>query len=119
MQTKEQARQCAQATVNDSSVKAVLAGPTQVGADAIHQTINGKLPYFTAVPLTTSDLTAQNSFALGSGAFGSSPGFVYYVTKVVHANKVALVYPTDDPAAVGATGARLRARSAAPAPFSW
>jgi branched-chain amino acid transport system substrate-binding protein len=111
--SEEQGQSCGQQLVNDPSVKAVITGAVQIGADALHRTIGGKLPTISGVPLNASDVTSPNAFALNAGLFGSTPGEVTYAVKTLHAKNVAVVGPTDDPAAVRAVTTTLGALKAA------
>jgi branched-chain amino acid transport system substrate-binding protein len=111
--SEEQGQECGQQMVNDPNVKLVITGAVQIGADALHHTIGGKLPTISGVPLNFSDVSSPNAFALNAGLFGSTPGEVTYAVKTLHAKKVAVIGATDDPAAVRAVTTTIAALKAA------
>ncbi|MBV9802584.1 MAG: ABC transporter substrate-binding protein [Solirubrobacterales bacterium] len=111
--SEEQGQECGQQLVNDPTVKLVITGAVQIGADALHHTIGGRLPTISGVPLNVSDVTSPNAFALNAGLFGSTPGEVTYAVKTLHAKKVAVIGATDDPAAVRAVSTTIAALKAA------
>lgn len=111
--SEEQGQECGQQMVNNPDVKFVITGAVQIGADALHHTIGGKLATISGVPLNFSDVSSPNAFALNAGLFGSTPGEVTYAVKTLHAKKVAVIGATDDPAAVRAVTTTIAALKAA------
>lgn len=111
--SEEQGQTCGQQMVNDSTVKFVITGAVQIGADALHRTIAGKLPTISGVPLNVSDVASPNAFAVNAGLFGSTPGEVTYAVKNLHAKNVAVIGANDDPPAVRAVTTTLAALKAA------
>ena len=111
--SEEQGQECGQQLVNDPNVKLLITGAVQIGADALHHTIAGKIPTISGVPLNVSDVASPNAFALNAGLFGSTPGEVTYAVKTLHAKKVAVIGATDDPAAVRAVSTTIAALKAA------
>jgi len=97
---EEQGQTCAQQLLNAPSVNVITEGGVAVGAQAFHRTLDGRKPVVIPVPLNIADATARNAYAPGAGVFGTSPGFVGYVTGYLHARSVALLNPGDDPTGV-------------------
>lgn len=70
----EEAQQCGQQFLNDSSVDVVLQGGLNVGSEAVHQTIAGKKPTVIAIANPGPDQTAKNAFAVNPSALAALPG---------------------------------------------
>jgi branched-chain amino acid transport system substrate-binding protein len=68
----------------------ILQGGLNVGADAVHSTINGAKPTVIAIANPGSDATAANAFAVNPGALAALPGFATYSVAKGYKN-VALV----------------------------
>jgi branched-chain amino acid transport system substrate-binding protein len=94
--SEEQGQKCAQQFLADSSVKLIVEDSLVVGAQTFHQTLAGKLPVIAATPNAVATATAKNTYGIGSGVFGTDPGFVTYATKI-KAKTAALIFPADDP----------------------
>jgi branched-chain amino acid transport system substrate-binding protein len=88
--SEDEAQQCAQKFLNDSAVNVVLQGGLNVGADAVHTTINGTKPTVIALANPGSDATAANAFAVNPGALAALPGFATYSVAKGYKN-IALV----------------------------
>ena len=105
VQSEAQGQACAQAFDNNPAVKFVLEGVMPFGSTGFMQTNNGKLPVLGYNPVTVSSATGKNTYEVTSGLFGTDPGEISYLTGVLHAKTVSLLYPQDDPA--GVTAANL------------
>jgi branched-chain amino acid transport system substrate-binding protein len=99
---EDQGQTCAQQLLNDSAVKFINEGVVTVGAGAFHQTLQGRKPVIGYNPVRIESATAQHTYEMTSGLFGTDPGFVGYLYSVLHAKTVSLLNPGDDPAGVQA-----------------
>jgi branched-chain amino acid transport system substrate-binding protein len=105
VQQESQGQACAQQMLNDPKVKLIMEGVLPFGATGFHQTNKGKKPVIGYNPISASSATGKNTFEVTSGLFGTDPGEVAYVSQILHAKTVSLLYPEDDPA--GVTAAKL------------
>lgn len=94
---EEQGQACAQKFLNDSSVVGALEVTMPVGAQAFHQTMAGKKPVIMTSPNTPASANGQNSYGISSGVFGTSPGFIQYASRFLHAKTASVLFPGDDP----------------------
>ncbi|GAB2826412.1 ABC transporter substrate-binding protein [Actinocorallia aurea] len=76
--TEESAQQCAQKFLNDPDVPVVLQGGLNVGAAAVHQTLNGAKPNVIVQANPGPDTTAKNSYAVNPSVVASLPGVATY-----------------------------------------
>jgi branched-chain amino acid transport system substrate-binding protein len=76
--SEESAQQCAQQFLNDSSVSVVMQGGLNVGADAVHSTLNGAKPDVVALANPGSDTTAANTYAVNPSVVAALPGVGKY-----------------------------------------
>lgn len=113
VQSEAEGQACAQEFDNNPSVKFVLEGVMPFGSTGFMQTNNGKLPVLGFNPVTASSATGKNTYEVTSGLYGTDPGEISYLTGVLHAKTVSLLYPQDDPA--GVTAAKLFQQIAASA----
>jgi branched-chain amino acid transport system substrate-binding protein len=104
VQSEAQGQACAQEFLNDPTVKFVIEGVMPFGSTGFMQTNNGTLPVIGFNPVTASSATGKNTYELTAGLFGTDPGEIGYLTGVLHAKTVSLLYPQDDPAGVTAAG---------------
>jgi branched-chain amino acid transport system substrate-binding protein len=88
---------CAQQFLSDKSITAVVQGVLPLGGPAFHQTLAGKLPVITTIPVSLQDANSENSFAISAGVFGFTPGVVKYSTESLKAKSASLLYADDDP----------------------
>lgn len=113
VQAESQGQRCAQQFLNDRSVKFVVEGVLQFGGTGFHQTNKGRLPVIGSNPLSNASAAAKNTYHLTAGLFGTDPGEIAYVSQILKAKTVSLLYPQDDPA--GVTAAKLFQQLAAKA----
>jgi branched-chain amino acid transport system substrate-binding protein len=76
--TEESAQQCAQRFLNDAKIDVILQGGLNVGANAVHQTINGAKPTVIMMANPGPDTTAKNAFAVNPSVVASLPGAASY-----------------------------------------
>jgi branched-chain amino acid transport system substrate-binding protein len=93
---EEQGQGCAQNFLANRRVKVIIEAQLVVGSQAFHQTLAGKRPVIIAVPISPSDATAKNAYAMGSGVFGVIPGTASFA-KRNGAKTASLLFPGDDP----------------------
>ncbi|MFI6517590.1 ABC transporter substrate-binding protein [Spirillospora sp. NPDC050679] len=72
--TEESAQQCAQRFLNNAEIDVILQGGLNVGANAVHQTINGAKPVVIMMANPGPDTTAKNAFAVNPSVVASLPG---------------------------------------------
>jgi len=94
--SEQQGQACAQQFLA-KKVRVIVEQSAPLGGQAFHQALNGAIPVIIGDPVSTADATAENSYGLTAGAFGTVPGYVNYVLKVLHAKTASLLYPSDDP----------------------
>jgi branched-chain amino acid transport system substrate-binding protein len=75
--SEEEAQQCAQKFLNDSSISVVIQGGLNVGANAVHQTLAGAKPDL-VTQANPADTAAKNSFVVNPSIFAGLPGAASY-----------------------------------------
>jgi len=88
--SEEEAQQCAQKFLNDSSISVVLQGGLNVGSNAIHQNMGGAKPDVVALANPGTDATADNTFAVNPSVLAALPGFATY-SKTQGWNKLGII----------------------------
>lgn len=75
--SEEEAQQCAQKFLNDSSISVVIQGGLNVGANAVHQTLAGAKPDL-VTQANPADIAAKNAFVVNPSIFAGLPGAASY-----------------------------------------
>lgn len=92
--TEESAQQCAQKFLNDDAIDVVLQGGLNVGAEAVHTTIDGAKPTVVALANPGSDAVAKNTFAVNPGVLASLPGVAQFALAKQY-KKLAIIVGSD------------------------
>jgi branched-chain amino acid transport system substrate-binding protein len=92
--SEEEAQQCAQQFLNNSDIDVVMQGGLNVGADAVHQVLNGAKPDIVTQGNPGPDQTAANTFVINPSALASLPGLAYF-SKTKGLKKMAIVVASD------------------------
>jgi branched-chain amino acid transport system substrate-binding protein len=96
--SEEEAQQCAQKFLNDSSISVVIQGGLNVGADAVHQTLAGAKPDL-VTQANPADIAAKNSFVVNPSIFAGLPGAASYAKSKGY--KSVSIVVADDPGDIG------------------
>lgn len=95
---------CGQQMVNEG-VPVVLGGIDIFGDGILVLEANG-IPYVGGVPVSFAAVQSSTSFQFSGGSWAMNLGFVHYITEVLHAERVSIVYGEFGSVADGAEWAR-------------
>jgi branched-chain amino acid transport system substrate-binding protein len=77
--SEEEGQKCAQELLNDAAIDVVLQGGLNVGAQSLHQTIDGAKPVIITEANPGPDTQAKNTYALNSPALSFGLSIVPYL----------------------------------------
>jgi len=100
---EEEGQTCGQQLVNDPDVSVVVFGTLAVGGQAFEAVNDGTKPLLLGNGLGPTDTKSKNTFVYNGAASTLLGGMVTYVSEVLKAKNVAVVYPQDP---LGASGAK-------------
>jgi branched-chain amino acid transport system substrate-binding protein len=91
--SEEQGQTCGQKMANDKDVNVIEVGAVAVGSQSLNATVDGQKPMVFSVSVGQGDAKNTNGYALfGDGIRVSGP-FATYAKDVLHAKKVAVIWP--------------------------
>jgi branched-chain amino acid transport system substrate-binding protein len=91
--SEEQGQTCGQKMVNNKDVDVIANGAVAVGSQSLNATVDGQKPMVWSVSVGQGDAKNTNGYALfGNGVSVSGP-FGTYAADVLHAKKVAVIWP--------------------------
>jgi branched-chain amino acid transport system substrate-binding protein len=78
----QQAQECGEQMVDNSSVVAIALGSTSLGNEEFHQTVDGKKPVIEGNANPGPDLVSANTYALNSGAISGVVSSAAYAKQI-------------------------------------
>lgn len=95
LNAEEEGLACAQKFLNNPKVDVISFGALSVGAETIEATVAGKKPIIFGFSLSSTDITAKNTFILfGVGGFQAYEDATF-AKQYMHAKSCAIIYPNE------------------------